>query len=74
MPVAVKCKVLLYADDCVLLVSGNDVSEIGNTLSSNELESVREWPIGNKLSIHLDETDSILSGNKKKLSRTNKTS
>lgn len=41
IPAAVKCGLLLYADDSALLVSGNDVSEIENTVS-NELERVSE--------------------------------
>ena len=39
------------------------------TTLSNESESVREWLIDNKLSIHLNKTQSILFGTK--LSRTN---
>ena len=33
MKAAVKCKLLLYADDSALLVSGKDVSEVERTLS-----------------------------------------
>ena len=70
MPAAVKCKLLLYADDSALLVSGSDVSEIEKTLG-NELDSVSKWLIDNRLSIHLGKTESILFGTKRKLSRTN---
>ena len=52
MPAAVKCKLLLYADDSALLVSGDDISEIEKTLG-NELNSVSKWLIDNRLSIHL---------------------
>ena len=41
MTSAVDCKLLLYADDSALLVSGNDISEIEGKLSL-ELESVHE--------------------------------
>ena len=63
MPAAVKCKLLLYADDSALLVSGSDVSEIEKTLG-NELDSVSKWLIDNRLSIHLGKTESILFGTK----------
>ena len=39
MKAAVKCKLLLYADDSALLASSSDVSEIEDVLS-RELESV----------------------------------
>lgn len=61
MPAAVKCKLLLYADDYALLVFGIGVSEIEHTLS-NESESVREWLIDDKLSMHFGKTESILFG------------
>ena len=66
MPSAVSCKLLLYADDSALLVSGKDTAEIQQRLSS-ELESVREWLIDNKLSLHLGKTESILFGSKHRL-------
>lgn len=68
MPAAVKCKLLLYADESALLVSGDDISEIEKTLG-NELNSVSKWLIDNRLSIHLGKTESILFGTKKKLSK-----
>ena len=73
MSAAVKSRLLLYADDSVLLVSGKDVKVIEQTLS-RELESVRDWLIDNKLSLHLGKTESILFGSKKKLKRANKIS
>ena len=66
LPSAVKCKVLLYADDTALLVSGKSVLEIERSLAS-ELQSVRNWLIDNKLSLHLGKTESILFGTKRKL-------
>ena len=59
MPASVKCKLMLYADDSALLVSGNGVSEIETVLSA-ELAAVQEWLIDNKLSLHLGKTESIL--------------
>ena len=60
MSAAVKCKLLLYADDSILLASGKDLVEIEATLNS-ELESVNDWLI-DKLSLHLDKTQSIVFG------------
>jgi len=66
MPSAVSCKLLLYADDSALLVSGKDPADIQQRLSS-ELQSIREWLIDNKLSLHLGKTESILFGSKQRL-------
>ena len=65
----VRCKLLLYADDSALLVSGKDTQLIQESLSS-ELEAAREWLINNKLSLHLGKTESILFGSKRKLNTT----
>jgi len=64
IPSAVKCKLLLYADDSVLTAPGNNTKEIQQELS-NELESIKEWLIDNKLSLHLEK--SILFASKRKL-------
>ena len=64
---AVRCKLLLYADDSALLVSGTNTQLIQESLSS-ELEAAREWLINNKLSLHLWKTESILFGSKKETS------
>ena len=69
MPAATHSKLLLsllYADDSAILVSGKDVGQIQATLSK-ELESIREWLIDNKLSLHLGKTESILFGTKLQL-------
>ena len=58
-------KLFLYADDSAILVSGKDVGQIQATLSK-ELESIREWLIDDKLSLHLGKTESILFGTNKK--------
>ena len=61
MSAAIKCKLLLYADDSVLLASGKDIVEIKANLSS-ELKSVNDWLNDNKLSLHLGKTQSIVFG------------
>ena len=68
MPISLTCKLLLYADDSALIVSGPDPDVIAETLS-NELKSCRQWLIDNKLSLHLGKTEAILFGTKRKLRR-----
>ena len=67
MASAVRCKLLLYADDSALIASGKNVADIESTLSS-ELEYVSNWLIDNKLCLHLGKTQSILFGTKRRLS------
>ena len=68
MKAAVKCKLLLYADDSALLVSGKDILEI-ERIPSVELGAVNEWLCENRLSLHLGKTQSILFGSKKPISK-----
>ena len=67
MASAVRCKLLLYADDSALIASGKDVADIETTLSS-ELEYVSNWLTDNTLSLHLGKTQSVLLGTKRTLS------
>ncbi|CAL4124750.1 unnamed protein product [Meganyctiphanes norvegica] len=69
MPISVKCKLLLYADDSALIVSGSDPRAIASLLSK-ELESCRQWLMDNKLSLHLGKTESILFGPNKKIKKS----
>ena len=66
MEAALSCRLILYADDSALLVSGTSVSVIKETLG-HELTFPSEWLVDNKLSIHLGKTESILFGSKKKI-------
>ena len=59
MPISVRCKLLLYAEDSTLIVSGSDPQTIADMLSE-ELESCKKWLTDNKLSLHLGKTESIL--------------
>ena len=68
MKAAVKCKLLLYADDSALLVSGKDVLEMERILSV-ELGAVNECLCENRLSLHLGKTQSILFASKKRISK-----
>ena len=66
MPISVKCKLLLYADDSALIISGTDPKLIAEELSK-ELEACQQWLKDNKLSLHLGKTESIIFGSKRKL-------
>ena len=66
MEAAVSCRLILYADDSALLVSGTSVSVIEETLG-HELTFLSKWLVDNKLSIHLGKTESILFGSHKKI-------
>ena len=70
MPISIKCKLMLYADDSALMVSGNDPKSISQILSE-QLESCSKWLIDNKLSLHLGKTEAILFGSKRKLKLVN---
>ena len=68
MKAAVICNLLLYADNSALLASSSDVSEIEDVLS-RELESVSEWLVKTRLSLHLAKTESILFGSNQRLAK-----
>ena len=57
---------MLYADDCTILFSHKDPDQIANKLGK-VLESYSEWLVDNKLSLHLQNTECILFGSKRKL-------
>ena len=63
MEASVSCKLILYADDSALLVSGTHIKTIEN-ISGDTLLSLSNWLIDNKLSLHLGKTESILFGTK----------
>ena len=66
MQQAVKNDLLLYADDSCLAYTNKDVKYIEQKLNK-DFNSIVEWLVDNKLSIHLgqDKTKSILFGNKR---------
>ena len=71
MEASVSCKLILYADDSALLVSGKHIKAIENVLGDSLL-SLSNWLIANKLSLHLGKTESILFGTKYMLSKHSK--
>ena len=70
MPQAVKCELLLYADDTCLIFQHNDIKEIEIQLNKN-LSLICHWFVDNKLSIHFgeDKTKSILFSSKRKVKK-----
>ena len=72
MQQAVSCDLLLYADDTCLIFTGRDTKTIENQLN-RDFNSLCDWFIDNKLSIHFGEekTKSILFGTKRRLKNLN---
>ena len=68
MQISVNCKLMLYADDSALLISGKFPSVIAQNLTE-ELNSCYQWLVDNKLSLHLGKTETMLLGSKKKLKK-----
>ena len=54
MPQAVSCELLLYVDDTCLICMGKDIKTIEDQLNKDS-NSLCEWFIDNKLSIHFGE-------------------
>ena len=73
MPQAIDCDLLLYADDSCLFFRDNNINEIEKQLNKN-FNSLCDWFVDNKLSIHFgeDKTKSILLGRKTKRSGSKK--
>jgi len=66
MPAATNSKLLSYADDSPILISGKDVGQI-QIAFSQELKSTTEWLIDNKSSRHLVRLNIYISGTNRKL-------
>ena len=63
---AVKCELLLYADDTCLIFQHNNIKEIEIQLSKN-FSLICDWFVDNKSSIHFgeDKAKSVLFSNKR---------
>ena len=70
MPQAVKCELLLYADDTCLIFQHNDIKEIEIQLNKN-FSLICDWFVDNKLGIHFgkDKTKLILFSSKRKIKK-----
>ena len=70
MEAAVSCRLVLYADDsAIILISGRLGYDIEETVGHELTSLISERLLGNKLSIHLRETEEILSGSNKKMDK-----
>ncbi len=65
MEISVSCKLILYADDSIILVSGKDPKLLELQLAK-ELKSVNNWLIENKLSLHPGKCEAIIFCSKRK--------
>ena len=70
MPQAVKCELLLCADDTCLIFQHNDIQEIETHLNKN-FSLICDWCVENKLSMHFGEnkTKSIPFSSKRKIKK-----
>ena len=70
MPQAIECDLLLYADDSVLIFTHKNINTINEQLNK-DFNSLCEWFVDNKLSIHFgeDKTKSILFTSKNKIKK-----
>jgi len=68
MSISVNCKLMLYADDSILLVSDKDHTKVSEFLTLN-LNSCFKWLVDNKLSLHLGKTEAIVFGSKRKINK-----
>ena len=65
LPCALNCsKVTMYADNTSLANSANDFKDITSTMNA-ELENLKVWLHGNKLSLNVAKTTSMLTINRK---------
>ena len=62
---SVSCKLLMYADDTVLLVSDKNINTVSVQLG-NEVTNSYNWLLNNKLAMHMGKTECIVFSSKKK--------
>ena len=73
MPMAVKCDLLLYADDTCLVFQSKNIKDIEKRLNE-DFANICDWFVDNKLSIHFgeDKSKSILFASKRKIKKLQK--
>lgn len=64
----VNCKIHLFADDTMLYISGENVSEIINIINS-ELANLYKWLCDNNLKVNIDKCKWMILGKKNKLKK-----
>ena len=63
-------KVTMYADDTSLAYASNSIDDITKAMNT-ELENLKKWLHGNKLSVNIAKTASMMMGNNRKLHQSN---
>ena len=56
----------MYADDCILFISGNDLNRMLHKIQP-EVNSVQKWCVSNRLKINESKSKVILFGSRQKL-------
>ncbi len=69
MAASTKCKLLLYADDSILITSDKGPKAIAETLSRN-LDTCNDWLVDNRLLLHLGKTEAMICATKQKTKNT----
>jgi retron-type reverse transcriptase len=69
MPSCVKCKMIMYADDTILIVSHKNLDQLSNILS-DELSHCFHWLANNRLSMHKGKTEALIISTKRKQHHT----
>ena len=62
---SVSCKMLMYADDTILIIADKNVSRISEQLSK-EVANCYQWLTNNRLSMHMGKTETIVFSSRKK--------
>ena len=62
------CKVTMYADDTSLSFASNNIDDL-NRFMNEDLNCLKDWLQGNKLSLNVLKTDAMVVGSRPKLKR-----
>ena len=63
-------KINMYADDCILYISGNDWNRMMQK-TQPELNNVHQWCVSNRLKINVSKSKVLLFGSRQKLGKIN---
>ena len=69
MPSCVDCKMVMYADDTILITSHRNVDQVSCILS-DELQKCYRWLTDNRLSMHKGKTEALILSSKRKVQNT----
>jgi hypothetical protein len=69
MPSCVQCKMVMYADDTIIITSHTDLDQVSSALS-DELYNCYHWLTDNRLSMHKGKTEALILSSKRKTQNT----